>query len=95
MPEPDDEFDAYVKQRIEDAFALGDLTDEERTYWEAHDRYAEACRRLEEKSRAAVLGNAKAIVRWINQNPTVLDEMAPGASTAMAEHGLQFVWEDA
>lgn len=89
----DDEFAQFLRLRLEEIFEADGVTPGERAYWDAYDRVMEAAHREEEAARARMLGNAKAITAWINANPSVLDERAPGASAVMAEHGLRFTWE--
>ena len=93
MARTDADFDTYLQQRIEAAFGLDEMTPEERACWDAYDRAMEAFHRYEEAAAARVIGNAKAVAAYINANPSVLDELMPGASAAVAEHGLRFAWE--
>lgn len=90
---PDDEFDDLVCQQIWDAFGLDDMTPEERAFWDAYNRAMDAFQRSEDEAAAAVIRNAKAVAAWTNENPAVLDEIAPGAGTVMAELGLRFEWD--
>jgi hypothetical protein len=41
-------------------------------------------------SEAQVLRNAKAVTAYVNANPTILDDLMPGASAVIAELGLHF-----
>lgn len=74
------------KQQILDAFGLDDMTDEERAYWEAYDRFAEASRRYDDQVRAAVLENAKAIA---DAMPEILARERPDLGN-LRELGLRF-----
>lgn len=95
MARTDADFAAYLKQRIEAAFPLGDLTPEEQAYWDEYDRACEEKRRVEAAYLAWMQRAMKAIADEINTHPEVLEPYVPGISTVMAEHGLRFVWEEA
>lgn len=92
---PDEQFDDLVRRQIWDAFGIDDMTPDERAFWDAYNRAMDAFQRSEDEAAARVIRNAKAVAAWINENPSVLDELMPGAGAVMAEHGLRFAWEKA
>ncbi len=80
---PDDEFAAFLQQRIETAFGLDDMTPEERAYWDAYDKFDSACQAIRERDEA----NFKA---WLEVAPAVVT--AHMHATGELPEDVRVVW---
>lgn len=82
---PDDEFDAFLQQRIQDAFGLEDMTPEERAYWDAYDAFDAVCQAIRERDRA----NFEA---WLKAAPAAVT--AHMHATGELPEDVRIVWSE-
>lgn len=85
MPDRDTEFDAFLKQRIEDAYGLEEMTPEERAYWDAYDQFDAACHAIRERDRAI-------FEAWFKAAPAAVT--AHMHATGELPEDLRIVWSD-
>lgn len=81
----DEEFDAFLQQRIEAAFGLDEMTPEERAYWDACDKFDSACQAIRERDEA----NFKA---WLKAAPAAVT--AHMHATGELPEDVRIVWSE-
>jgi hypothetical protein len=86
----DDAYGEMLQRQILKAYGLDNLTPDERAVWDAYNRAMDAVDAVHKASEAQVLRNGKAVTAYINANPTILDDLMPGASAVIAKLGLHF-----